>query len=178
MIIPEKLIVLVIDPQTGWITEHTKIIFDSIHRFILQHDLRERTVISVFSNSPASNFRSLLSWWHGFRQSDDTAIIPAFRTLESRIFRRRTYGMPPSFWKEMRKREVSDLLITGVETDASVIKTAMDAFDRGIRSWVIEDLVGSTYGDSGQNAGLSIARKVLGKDHVFRSADMFFEENQ
>ena len=81
--------------------------------------------------------------------------------------------MPPSFWKELRSKRVDELLITGVETDASVIKTAMDAFDRGINSWIIAELVGSTYGKDGQEAGLRIARKVLGKDHVYDSADEF-----
>ncbi len=170
----QKFAVLVIDPQNGWINNYTEKLFERIYSFISEYGLNGVTLIATFSNTPKSKFRKLLSWWDGFTDKVDTGIIPPFNNGQFPVFRRRTYGMPPSFWRALRLRGVDELLITGVETDASVIKIAMDAFDRGINSWIVAELVGSTYGESGQEAGLRIARKVLGKDHVYGSAHEFF----
>ena len=168
-----KFTVLVIDPQKGWINNHTEKLFERVNSFISDYGLNDSTIITTFSNTQKSKFRKLLSWWDGFTDKGDTQIITLFNNKQFPVFRRRTYGMPPSLWKSLRLRNVDELLITGVETDASIIKTAMDAFDRGINSWIIAELVGSTYGESGQEAGLRIARKVLGKDHVYDSVNEF-----
>lgn len=139
-----KFTVLVIDPQMGWINNHTEKLFERIGSFISDYEFNDSTVIATFSNTPKSKFRKLLPRWDGFTDKGDTRIIPPFNNGQFPVFRRRTYGMPPALWRNLRFGNVGGLLITGVETDASVIKTAMDAFDRGINSWIIAELVRST----------------------------------
>ncbi|MEM3488371.1 MAG: isochorismatase family protein [Candidatus Micrarchaeaceae archaeon] len=171
----QEFTILVIDPQKGWINEHTEKLFENIWSFISNYELSNRTVITTFANTPKSKFRKLLPWWDGFMGKTDTQIVPPFAESQIPVFKRKTYGMPQSLWRELRLRKVDELLITGVETDASVIKTAMDAFDRGINSWIIAELVGSTYGEQGQKAGLEIARKVLGNERVCSSVNEFLQ---
>ena len=168
-----KLTVLVIDPQIGWLNDFTGRVFSAISGFVKEYDLEENTVISVFSNTRESKFRSLMPNWEGFRKTADRRIVSQLDFRPFKVYPRQTYGMPPSFWKDLGRNRTANLLITGVETDASIIKTAMDSFDRGISSWIITRLVGSTYGENGQRAGLAIARKVLGRDHVLESTQAF-----
>jgi hypothetical protein len=59
-----------------------------------------------------------------------------------------------------------------VEADASVVKIAMDAFDRGFGVFAATEFVDSTYGESGYDAGLLILRKVLGKDRLLNIQEL------
>jgi len=169
-------VVLVIDPQMGWLNRYTEPTIKRLHSFLLEDGILDKTIITVFYNNENSNFRRLLSWWKGFTSDEDTEIIPGFKALNAPVFKRNTYGMPERFWRKLELMNINNILITGVETDASIIKTAMDAFDRGISAWIVESLVASTYGKKGQEAGIAVAKKVLGRDHVFKTPDMLSKE--
>ncbi len=171
-----KGIVLVIDPQMGWLNQYTEPAMKRLQLFLSDNIILKKTIITTFSNTQKSNFRKLMSEWKGFTGEDDIKIIPGFEFSGVPVYKRRTYGLPERFWKELKRTNVNNLLITGVETDASIIKTAMDSFDRGISAWIAEDLVASTYGRRGQTAGISVARKVLGRDHVLETPDMLQED--
>jgi nicotinamidase-related amidase len=64
---------------------------------------------------------------------------------------------------------VDTLILAGVEADASVVKIAMDAFDRGFSVFAAIEFIDSTYGESGYDAGLFILKKVLGKDRLLNT---------
>jgi len=165
-------IVLVIDPQMGWLNKHTEPTIKRLHSFLLEDGILDKTIITVFYNNENSNFRRLLSWWKGFTVEYDTEIIPGFKFSNVPVFKRNTYGMTERFWRKLELMNINNILITGFETDASIIKTAMDAFDRGISVWIVESLVASTYGKKGQEAGIAVAKKVLGRDHVLKTPAM------
>jgi len=169
-------IVLVIDPQMGWLDRHTEPTIKRLHSFLLEDGILNKTIITVFYNNENSNFRRLLSWWKGFTSEDDTEFIPGLKPSNVPIFKRNTYGMTERFWRKLELMNINNILITGFETDASVIKTAMDAFDRGISVWIVESLVASTYGKKGQEAGIAVAKKVLGRDHVLKTPDMLSKD--
>lgn len=44
----------------------------------------------------------------------------------------------------------------------------MDAFNKGINTYVIDDLAGNIYGENGHKAWLLGARKVLGEGKVIK----------
>jgi len=169
-------VVLVIDPQIGWLNRHTEPTIKRLHSFLLEDGILDKTIITIFYNNEDSNFRRLLSWWKGFTSEHDAEFIPDFKALNVPIFKRNTYGMPERFWRKLELMNINNILITGVETDASIIKTAMDAFDRGISAWIVESLVASTYGKKGQEAGLAVAKKVLGRDHVLKTPNMLSKD--
>ncbi len=171
-----KGIVIVIDPQMGWLNKYTEPAMHRLQLFLSNYVILKKTIITTFSNTQKSNFRKLMGEWKGFTEKDDIRIIPGFEFSGVPVYKRRTYGLPGRLWKELKKADVNNLLITGVETDASIIKTAMDSFDRGISAWISEDLVASTYGERGQQAGISVARKVLGRDHVLKTSDLLQED--
>ena len=169
-------IVLVIDPQIGWLNRYTEPTINRLHSFLLEDGILNKTIITLFNNNEKSNFRRLLSWWKGFTVKDDTEIIPGFKFSNVPVFKRNTYGMPERFWRKLELMNINNILITGFETDASVIKTAMDAFDRGISTWIVESLVASTYGKKGQEAGITVAKKVLDRDHILKTPDMLSKD--
>jgi len=59
-------VVLVIDPQMGWLNRYTEPTIKRLHSFLLEDGILDKTIITVFYNNENSNFRRLLSWWKGF----------------------------------------------------------------------------------------------------------------
>ena len=160
------LVVVVIDPQKGWLNQYTRPTLHALAEELSQSACWPSVVLTQFINDVASPFRSLLPWWKGFQKADDTDLMDEFMRPVLQMFTRNTYGLPPELWACFESHEVKQILLTGVETDATIVKTAMDAFDRGISVWAPWHLVASTYGPAGQASGLAILQKVLGQDHL------------
>lgn len=75
-------------------------------------------------------------------------------------------------WDYFSRHNVRQMVLTGLETDATIVKTAMDAFDRHLAVYVPPHLVASTYGPLGQENGLAILKKVLGRDHFLNESQV------
>lgn len=167
-----SLAVLVVDPQLGWLEPNPEVlgIFHLVAHVLDRTDAWKKTVVTVFENGPDSSFRRNLGWWDGFRTGADTGVLDLFAHRDVPTFHRQTYNLPPSVWKHLEGRGVTDLLLTGTETDATILCAAMDAFDRGLGAWVVPELVASTFGEPGQAAGLAVLHKVLGDDHIISLA--------
>ena len=139
--------------------------FDRLSEWLTEEHLWKYVSIACFSNDEDCPFRELLSWWQGFQGDSDKPILDAYESAPH-MFVHNTYGLPESYWQYLVDSGVNALILSGVETDATISKVAMDAFDRGIRVFVVPDFLASTYGEAGHTAGLLILRKVLGRDHI------------
>jgi len=159
---------LILDPQVGWARRHVQVAstFRLLADWLTRHDLWDRVWITAFYNDEASPFRQLMMWWTDFQSAQDWALLEPYAIRATHVVRRNTYGLPDIFWQNMRLSNVDRMVLAGVETDASVCKTAMDAFDRGIGVDVVPSWTASAYGPSGQAHGLAILRKVLGSRHL------------
>lgn len=163
--------IVVVDPQVGWVNPQTEATLTHLSRMLDRYRCWSVVRVAQFVNRSESPFRSLLPWWTGFQDQADTALIAAFVRPGVPVFPHDTYGLSPEFWESLRMNRVDQLILTGVETDATIAKTAMDAFDRGLSVLVPRELVASTYGPVGQRHGLAILKKVLGRDRLLsRSA--------
>lgn len=165
-----KSAIVVVDPQYGWYNPHTAPMFTKLANELSHFGRWSDTLIATFANAPESVFRRLLPWWSAFQSSEDRAVLPAFDRREVLVFPRTTYGLSSALWDHLRHQAIEQVVLTGVETDATIAMTAMEAFDRGYSVVVPRHLVASTYGPPGQEHGIAIIRKVLGHDHVLSQA--------
>lgn len=167
----EKTRVVVVDPQNGFATEETTPVFNKIAMFISATRSWNRTIVHTFSNDDESPFRKNLPWWERMRKSRETKIIPSFLHHDAKIFRRHTYGFGDDFWLHLEEEGVEQMLLCGVEADATILHSAMESFDKGVPTIVCDCLVGSLYGDTGVHVGLSVLQKVLGRSKIISYQD-------
>ena len=67
----------------------------------------------------------------------------------------------------LRKHNITHLFITGINTDYCIFNTAMDSFARAkVKTYVVEQGVGSISGRAGHEQGLSWIRAHLGPQAV------------
>jgi nicotinamidase-related amidase len=163
--------VVVVDPQEGWARRGARPTLQRLARFLEREKAWSATVITCFANGERSPFRQNLAHWTGFQTEEERRLVEALDTARAPVFWRDTYGLPEELWRYLEEQGTEEVLLTGVETDASVLSAAMAAFDRGLSVWVTPALVASTYGRRGQLCGLAVLRKVLGGDRVVSLAD-------
>ncbi|WP_075056600.1 isochorismatase family protein [Thermogymnomonas acidicola] len=123
--------------------------------------------VCAFKNDEISPFRSFMEWWPGFREQGDRQLMQEFDFSRYPVFWHNTYSpltAELSVW--LRENAIREVLVTGVETSASVVMFSMQLFDIGVRPVVCFELVGDTYGDQGQKAGVSVLRKVLSEANI------------
>lgn len=159
-------VILIIDPQQGWMNPHSLPRMTSLAEFINKNDYWKNCVITAFQNTDESNFRTLMPQWKGFRQSPDIDLLESFRSQLAPVFTRCEYGLSSQTIEYLSLRGTTSVVLCGVETDASIVKVAMDLFDIGISVWVPEVFCASSYGNPGHDRGISILEKVLGVDRV------------
>lgn len=66
----------------------------------------------------------------------------------------------------------TDLLICGIATESCVVKTAVDAFERGLIRWVLTDATASHAGDEAHAAGLLVAGRFIGSGQLITITDL------
>ena len=70
---------------------------------------------------------------------------------------------------ELRRRGIEEVFIAGIQTDYCVASTAMAAFERRFRAFVVSDACTSAEGEEAHNTGLQCVRRYLGNQAVVTS---------
>ena len=59
-----------------------------------------------------------------------------------------------------------EVFLAGFDTDGCVLATALDLFDQGIETFIIEPWCSSLGGQDMHDAAIKILNRSIGKDHV------------
>jgi nicotinamidase-related amidase len=144
----DKAALLVVDAQNGFVNEH------SAHAIPVILDLATRwaatgrpTVFTRYWNYAGSPYETLIGW-RALYGPPDTDIVDVLVPLTTRagahMLDKTTYtALTDESLALLGELDVTDLIICGIATDACVLKTALDAFERGYVPWVVRDAVAS-----------------------------------
>ena len=64
------------------------------------------------------------------------------------------------------------MFVCGIDTEVCVLKTAVDAFEHGIRAWLLTDASASHSGQPAHDAGVLVAEKMIGRLQTIKTADV------
>ncbi|MFF7192920.1 cysteine hydrolase family protein [Streptomyces sp. NPDC008079] len=65
-----------------------------------------------------------------------------------------------------------DLVFCGIATESCVLKSAADAFERGHSPWIVTDASASDAGPAVHDAGLVVARRLIGRRQLITTDDV------
>jgi nicotinamidase-related amidase len=171
-----KSVLVVIDVQNGFVTEHSEPVMPVIVNLIRHwQTVGGDVVFSRYLNYPGSPFERLMSWTRmaGGPETNLTAELMPFVGPHTPVVIKHTYTLfTPEYVKLVTERGWTDLYLCGFDTDMCVLKTAVDAFERDLTPWVVEDACASHLGPEGHDAGLRVLRRFIGISHVIRTADL------
>lgn len=158
-------VLLVVDVQNGFINRETAHIPQKI-RNLLDEGRFKNVIFTKFINQRGSFYETEIGW-HECYTSPDTDIVPDLVEFAENIIVKHGYT---SFTQEFRiilnEIDAKTIYIVGIETDACVLKTALDAIEMNCTPIVLKDLCASMSGNIFHENALDLLKKLIGSQNV------------
>jgi nicotinamidase-related amidase len=157
---------LVVDVQKGFVTAASQHVLPSIENVQSRFDT---VLYARFVNPDPSPFRSILRYDKMGRGTPDTefAIEPCDG---SAVMEHTAYSCVTGellYW--LRDRDVKDVCVCGIATEACVLKTVMDLFEYHFTPWVLTDLCASDKNDRFHKMAVEVVGALIGQDHLIET---------
>ena len=169
---------LIIDLQKYSINEHTEHLPLKIANFIELHTF-DYIVYFQFFNSPNSNFVKIHNWnkMVGPPETDIVDELSKYLTGNN-LFKKYSFSVfrAEGFNEFMKSNLINELYLCGIDTDACVLLSEMEAFEKGYDAKVIEDLCASHWGIEYHRRAIDLIKRNLGKQAIIKSIS--FSENK
>lgn len=171
-----KPVLVVVDVQNGFITEHSKpvvpVIVGLVHRWQAAHG---DVMFSRYRNHAGSPFERLMGWTKMIDGPETDLIdeLAPYVGAQTPVLDKCIYSLfTPEGTHLINERGWTDLYLCGIDTDMCVLKTAVDAFERDLTPWVLEDACASHVGPEAHSTGLLIARRFIGANQIIRTTSL------
>lgn len=160
---PEFL--LVVDVQKGFVTQASRHVLQLIAEV---QNCFETVLYAKFVNPDPSPFRGILQYDKMGRGSPDTefAISPC---TGSSVMEHTAYSCVTGellYW--LRDREVGEVCVCGIATEACILSTVVDLFESHFTPWVIQDLCASDKSTHFHDISIEIIGALIGQQPSLR----------
>lgn len=171
-----RSVLIVVDVQQGFITEHSQHVVPKIVQLVTRWAERGGDIVFTrYLNYPGSPFERLIHW-SNLMTSPETDLVAELEPHSGSpaiIFDKTTYSLfADAGTRLVESHDWSDLYICGIATESCVLKTAVDAFERDLTPWLIKDASASHAGPVANEAGLLVAERFIGKGQLISSSDI------
>ena len=166
----------IVDMQRGFMTPETHRILPKVINlvdyFYLQNDL---VVFTKFHNTSDSPYCDFLGW-RDLQYSSDQALLPEFEIYTQRVFVKYGYSIfTKAMSNHIEAQKVSEIYLAGLDTDACIYESALQAFDRHIQPIVIQDACMSSAGAAHHAAALTLLKRQIGEHNIRSTLDVMTE---
>ena len=167
-----RSMLLVVDVQNGFVNEHTRHVIEPINRLIGAFSERgEPVAFTRFVNRPDSGYERWIGWTR-FMHGPENDLYDAIDARAGPVFVKHGYtAFTPELESYLREQQVERLVLCGIATDGCVLKSAVDAFERGIEPVVVTDACASHGGSEIHEAGLLLLGRFIGAGQLKSVAD-------
>jgi nicotinamidase-related amidase len=166
-----QLVLTVIDMQNGFLGPRSQHILPSVLRLVQEFEQRTLPVVFTrFHNLENSQYERLIGW-RRLRSSPEIDISPELQQYADAVIDKEIYSaFTPAFDAMVAQRGWQYIVLCGVATDGCVLKTAVDAFERGLTPIVVTDACASHAGEDIHRAGLLLLERFIGKNQLMNTS--------
>lgn len=172
-----KSVLVVIDMQNGFVSSKSAPIVPHVVDLVDRWEQAGgATLFTRFINYPGSPYERLISWSR-MQTSPETDVVETIAPAAKRavaVIDKPIYSL---FTDEgaavVAENSWTDLVLCGIATESCVLKTACDAFERGLVPWVVTDAVFSHAGQEAHDAGLLVTRRFVGRRQLIDTETLF-----
>ncbi len=156
-----KNALIVIDVQNAFMNDHTKHIPKKIIR-TLQTKKFNYVLFSAFLNKKNSIFSTFLNFKECSHKPDTEYVFEFLKFItRENFFPRTAYSVLKSkkLTSFLKKKNITTLYLCGLDTDACIMASALEAIDLGFKTFVIESLCSSSGGKKFHEVGIFILKR-------------------
>ncbi|MGX7759527.1 isochorismatase family cysteine hydrolase [Streptomyces angustmyceticus] len=165
---------VVIDMQNGFVNRHSRPAVPSVSGLVDRWSAVGRPVIFTryfnYPDSPYERFHG----WHRLQKPPETDVVPELASAVARahaVVDKTGYTLFTTEATELiRRAGWTDLVFCGIATESCVLKSAADAFEHSYAPWIVTDACASDAGPDVHDAGLLVARRLIGTGQLVTAA--------
>lgn len=158
-----KKLLLVIDVQRDFINQNTSKTLDNLKKLI---DLKKYDLVAFtrFINDKSNILYKKLNYKGCMTAKQQEIVI---HTVNYKIFDKRVYTAVNSELKQfIEKNKIDEIYLCGFDTDACILKTALDLFENNYCVKIIENCCMSSYGKEVHQNAINILKKLIGEKNI------------
>ncbi|MGW7641193.1 isochorismatase family cysteine hydrolase [Streptomyces decoyicus] len=164
---------IVIDMQNGFVNHHSRDAVPAVRDLVARWSAADRPVIFTrYFNYPDSPYERFFRW-ERLQQPPETDIVPDLAEAAVHahaVIDKTGYTLfTPDAAALIRQAGWTDLVFCGIATESCVLKSAADAFELGYAPWIVTDASASDAGPDVHDAGLVVARRLIGTSQLVTS---------
>ncbi|MBA2308413.1 MAG: cysteine hydrolase [Pseudonocardiales bacterium] len=172
-----RSVLIVTDMQNGFVSSKSAQVVPRVIGLVRRWEQAGApTVFTRFINHPGSPFERLINWTR-MQSSPETDLVAELVEAAERavaVIDKPIYSLfTPDGSTLIEKHGWTDLVLCGIATESCVLKTACDAFERGLTPWIVTDACYSHAGQEPHDAGLLVARRFVGRSQLVDSDELF-----
>ncbi|NCO79780.1 cysteine hydrolase [Candidatus Falkowbacteria bacterium] len=163
-------LLLIIGMQKGFRYAESEALLPNLLK--LKKSFKGKIVFSKFVNDKDSLFEKQLNWTE-FQNEEDKKLFSELRASNNIEFEHNGYTViNEALLQFIKENKIIKVYLCGIYTDVCITKTAMDLFDKGIETFVIEDACNSLHGKSIHDSAIESLRHILGKKQILLTNDV------
>ncbi|ANY06753.1 isochorismatase family cysteine hydrolase [Pseudonocardia sp. HH130630-07] len=169
-------VLVVVDVQNGFVTEHSQHVVPVVERLAREWLEAGRDVVFTrYLNYDDSPFEKIMGW-SKLKDSPEIDIVDELQEHSSRavaVVDKKIYTLFNEDGIALAsERGWTDMFVCGIDTEVCVLKTAVDAFELGIRAWLLVDASASHSGPAPHDAGVLVGQKMIGRRQTITTAEI------
>ncbi|MFI1257520.1 isochorismatase family cysteine hydrolase [Streptomyces netropsis] len=167
---------VVIDMQDGFVNHHSCHAVPAVADLVAQWSAAGRPVIFTrYFNYPDSPYERFFQW-HRLQEPPETDIVTELTEAAARahaVVDKTGYTLfTPKATDLISQAGWTSLVFCGIATESCVLKSAADAFEHGYAPWIVTDSCASDAGPDIHDAGLLVARRLIGTGQLVTTEDV------
>ncbi|MEU7151234.1 isochorismatase family cysteine hydrolase [Streptomyces sp. NPDC039022] len=170
---PRTTALIVIDVQNGFVNQHSRDVVPAIVRLVKRwQEARAPVVFARFRNEPGSPYERITGWTR-LRTAEEQALVDELVPYATQATAVIAKGQSSVFTEEgaqlIQSSGWSDLVLCGIDTDSCVYDSAVAAYQKGYRPWIVTDACASTGGPEYHDSALLMAARNISPDQLVTS---------
>ena len=158
-------LLLVIDLQSNFVNDFTKTIPNKV-RMLLESKRFDNVVFTKFLNDKNSQFYNVLNYKGCIEERDRASVVD---TGNARIIEKKVYtAYNDELVKYIKDNNINTIYLCGIDTNACVLKTALDLFENNYDVKVIEHCSMGHSGKEYHDFCIKLLEKLIGKDNIMK----------
>lgn len=159
-------IILLVDIQEGYMNEELRTLPKDIEKHVKNYDY-DLVIATRFINKNDSLHRSDIHIKDMTVFSSKAKLVEPIDKIADIVLMKSTYtSYTIDVAKLLEKKDVKQVYIAGLNTETSILATALDLFDKGIKPVVLSHLCNTTNGKRINEAALEILRIAVGDECI------------